>query len=93
MCKNIVELDKPQTKMWRMCVTWWIPNATNTHSEYVTLTALPLQQLLHERFLLLCYTYIVSSLVFCCIPRRRFLRLCHIIKHQRRHCRSLELLA
>jgi hypothetical protein len=34
----------------------WIPNATNTHSQYVTLTAFPLQQWLHERASMLRYT-------------------------------------
>ena len=40
-----------------------IPNATNTHSEYLVLTALPLQQQLHESALMLRYTFIVC-LVF-----------------------------
>jgi hypothetical protein len=35
------------------CVT----KATNTHSEYVILIAVPLQQPLHERSLTLRYTY------------------------------------
>jgi hypothetical protein len=30
----------------------WIPLATNTYSQYVTLTAFPLQQWLHERITL-----------------------------------------
>jgi len=42
MWQNIVELDRPQ-------ITVWIIKATNTHSEYVILTAFPLQQWLHER--------------------------------------------
>ena len=33
--------------------------ATNTHSAYVILIAFPLQKWLHERSLMLCYTYIV----------------------------------
>jgi len=48
--------------MWRMCVTWWILNATNTRSEYVTFIAVPLQQWLHERSLLLRYTHIACAL-------------------------------
>ena len=40
----------------------WIANATDTHSEYVMLTAFPWQQLLSERASMLRYTYI-SSLV------------------------------
>jgi len=53
MWENIVELDRPQMAIWRMRVACWITNATNTHSQYVTLTAFPLQQWLHERALIL----------------------------------------
>ena len=35
--------------IWRMRIARWILNATNTHSEYLTLIAFPLQQWLHER--------------------------------------------
>jgi hypothetical protein len=45
MCKNIVELDGPQ--MMRMRISGWIPKATDRHSEYVILIALPLQHWLH----------------------------------------------
>ena len=41
MCKNIVESDRPQMVIWR--IACWIHKATNTHSEYVTLIAFPLQ--------------------------------------------------
>jgi len=43
-----------------------IPNATNTHSQYVTLTAFPQQHWLHECVSLLCYTY-SAGLVNCCL--------------------------
>jgi len=36
----------------------WITKTTNTHSEYATLIAFPLQQRLHERASVLRYTYI-----------------------------------
>ena len=36
----------------------WITKATNTHSEYVILTVFPLQQWLHERPVILRFTYI-----------------------------------
>ena len=45
---NIAQPDRPQMTIWRMRIACWIPKATNTHSEYVTLTAFPLQQWLHE---------------------------------------------
>ena len=43
---------------WRMRIACWIPKAKHTHSEYVILTAFPLQQWLHERASMLRYTYI-----------------------------------
>jgi len=39
--------------IWRTRIAGWIPKATNTHSEYAILIAFPLQQSLHERFLML----------------------------------------
>jgi hypothetical protein len=58
MCKNMVEPDRPQMTIWRMCVTCWIPKATDIHSKYVILTAFPLQQWLHEHASMLRYMYI-----------------------------------
>ena len=54
--------------IWRMRVACWVPKATNTHSEYVILIALPLQQRWHERTSLR-YTYqlCVLLLVTSCI--------------------------
>jgi len=48
--------------IWRMLDA----EATNTHSEYVILITFPLQQWLHERALMLHYTYIecIVSLSF-----------------------------
>ena len=47
--ENIVELDRPQMTLWRTRIACWIPESTNVQSEYVILTAFPLQQWLHER--------------------------------------------
>jgi hypothetical protein len=59
MWKNTVEPDKPHmTKTWRMRIACWIPTSRNTHSEYIILTAFPLQQWLHECATMLRYTYI-----------------------------------
>jgi hypothetical protein len=44
--------------MMRMRILFWIHKATNSHSEYVVLTAFPLQPWLEERSSLLHYTYI-----------------------------------
>ena len=56
--KNTAEPRRSQTTMLRMRTAFWIPNATNAHSEYVILIAFPWQQRLHERVPLLRYTYI-----------------------------------
>jgi len=52
--------DRPQMPTGRMRILCCIPKNTNTHSEYVILTALPLQQWLQESALKLRYTYIAS---------------------------------
>jgi hypothetical protein len=57
--KIIVEPDRRHVNTSRrMRVACCIPKATNTHSEYVILISLPLQQWLHERVSALHYVYI-----------------------------------
>jgi len=68
MWKNVVQPDAPQMTVWRMRIACWISKSKSTHSEYVLLTALPLQQWLHERALMLRYSY------FACLVH--FLRAC-----------------
>ena len=58
MWKNIVELNRPQVTVWHMCIACWIPKTANTHSEYVVLTAFPLQQWLKKCASMLLYMYI-----------------------------------
>jgi len=48
-----------QMTIWRMPITCCISNTANTHPEYVTFIAFPLQQWLHESAPVLRYTYIV----------------------------------
>ena len=43
-----VQLYRSQMTLWRMRIAGWIPKATNTHSKYVIIIALPLQEKLHE---------------------------------------------
>jgi hypothetical protein len=43
-CKNILEADRQQMEIWRTRVASWIPEITNTHTEYVIIIAFPLQQ-------------------------------------------------
>jgi hypothetical protein len=40
MWKNILEPDRSQMTIWLMRIAYWIPKATDTHSEYVKLIAL-----------------------------------------------------
>jgi hypothetical protein len=61
MWKNSVEPGKSQMTMWRMRIACRIPNATNTHSEYVTLIAFRLQQWLHESASVLCNTHVACA--------------------------------
>ena len=49
MWKNIVQPDRPQMTLCHMPTSRWITKARNTHSEYETFIAFPLQQLLLER--------------------------------------------
>jgi len=53
----------PQITIWRMRIECWIPNTTNTYSEYVTDTAFPLQQWLHKHASVLRYTYIACLVI------------------------------
>ena len=52
---------RSQETIWCMRIACWIPKATNTYSEYVTLIAFPQQQWLHERASELRYTYTAAS--------------------------------
>jgi len=64
MWENIVEPDRPQMTIWRMRIACWIPKATNIHSDYVLLTAFPLQHWLYECASMFGYTCI-TCLVKC----------------------------
>ena len=54
--KNFVEPGRPQMTIWRMRIACWIPEVTNTHSQYVILIAFPLQQWLQKRASILRHT-------------------------------------
>jgi hypothetical protein len=43
MCENTAKPDRPQMTIWLLSIACWIPKATNTLSEYIILTAFPLQ--------------------------------------------------
>ena len=63
MCTKTIQPGRSQITMWRIRIACWITTAINTHSEYVILIALALQQWLHECASILGYTYTVC-LVF-----------------------------
>ena len=65
MRKNMVEWGRQQITIWGMRIACWIPKASYTHSEYVILIAFPRQQWLHERALMLRYTYIAFCVCVC----------------------------
>jgi hypothetical protein len=46
--------------IWRVRIACWITKASDTHSQYVILIALPLQQWLHEHASVLRHTYITG---------------------------------
>jgi hypothetical protein len=54
-----------------MCIACWVLKAKSMYSEYVILIAFPLQQRLHERASVLCYTY-VARVVTCDLEKRQF---------------------
>ena len=62
--KNIVQPDRPQVTIWRMLISCWILEATNTYSQYVIVIAFPLQQWLHERASVLCYMNIACPVMY-----------------------------
>ena len=41
MWKNTIQLNRSQMKIWLMRKACWIPKASNTHSDYVTLIGFP----------------------------------------------------
>ena len=55
--------------IWRMPIARRLPNATNTHSEYVILIAFALQQWLQERAAMLRHSYIKTETerVYCAV--------------------------
>jgi hypothetical protein len=58
MWKNKVQPEKSQMTIWCMRNASWMPNTTNTHPQYVTLVAFPLQQWIQEHSSILRYTYV-----------------------------------
>ena len=60
---NTAERCRLQMTIWCMCISYWIPKATHSHSQYVILIAFPLQQWLHERASILQVHYLSCSIL------------------------------
>jgi len=80
MWKNIGQRSRPQIPIWHTHVACWIPKAINTHSEYVTLIAFPLQRWLQERASMLLSTYTACLLT---VPVRLFVRSQNLVSSAR----------
>ena len=50
--------------IWCVHIACWIPEATNTHSVYITFTDFLLKQWFHECSSILCYMYIACLFCF-----------------------------
>jgi hypothetical protein len=77
-----------------MCITCWIPKATDTHSEYLILIAFALLQWLYESAKTICYTQIVCIVFFCVNRTKHVSMLCgkfvfHLFMIMQRHCQQL----
>jgi hypothetical protein len=59
--KGVIQPERPQMTIWRTRIAYWVPKATDTHSQYVTLIVFPLQQWLHESALILTVEYILIN--------------------------------
>jgi hypothetical protein len=53
-------LESLRMTIWRIRIAFWITKVTDTHSEYVILIALPLQQWFQDHASMLRYTHTVS---------------------------------
>jgi hypothetical protein len=58
MWKEYGRTNRSQMTIWNICIACWVPNNTNTHTEYVILIAVQRQHWLHARTSMLRCTYI-----------------------------------
>ena len=63
MCKNMVQLGRPQMTIWRMRIASWLTKATKTHPEYAIPIASPRQKRLHERASMLRIVHCLSCYI------------------------------
>jgi len=64
MWKNVVLLGRARMIIWRMRFACWITKTTDTHSEYVTLIALPRQKIVtRTRLKVTLYVHCLSCYV------------------------------
>ena len=63
MCKNIVELGRPQMTIWRMRIASWIPRATHTHTLAICNTHC------FTTVIMVAQTLVSVTLYMFCLPR------------------------
>jgi len=71
-CEKIFYSPTDHMTIWGIRTAQWITKATNTHSQYVIFICFPLQQGLHERGLILRYSYIACPVPLTCSPLNVF---------------------
>jgi hypothetical protein len=54
----MVEWGGPQMTIWRICIAFWIPKATNTHQEYIILIGVPtVTTVTRTHFIMMLYVF------------------------------------
>jgi hypothetical protein len=64
-------LDYNVLVIWRMHFACWITKDTDTHSEYLIVIAVPLQEWLYERASILHYIFEIRIVNFVLLKRRK----------------------
>ena len=86
MWKNTSTAGKVTMTIWFMLFAYWIPKATQTHSEYVILTAFPLKQRLHTPLTPQCYVICrLPVLLFTRYFALLFCKRCLFANHERQY--------
>jgi len=75
-CNRNVQSNRPQMTIWGMRIVCWIPKATHTYSDHITLIAFPQQQWLHKRVSMSVFLLRPSDLGTCHIFRSKSLQAC-----------------
>jgi hypothetical protein len=69
MWKNMIQPERPQTKIWHVRISRWITKDKSTHSDYVIFIAFPPQYWLHKNASVLRCTYIACHSLLSIVGR------------------------